>query len=1431
MRFLVFAILSLLGLSAARTDFSAWKDSLRVYFNTTGTGAGISAPVKNFPLLVRLDTTNFTLSKAAFGGPDIRFTDPDGVELACHVEKWDTGFYRSAEIWVNVPQVDAGSATDYVVMYWGNPEAVMTGAVKARQSGGDVVLGGNFAPASRVVFDTAYGFAGAWHLDENVAGIGSKGVHRDASPASNHGDDSASDPSGTGVIGRAQQFDAGNDFIHVPNAANLQLEGPITFSAWIKPSSFLGLGIDANTSQVNPIIRKGGANPNPYQFSVSEGRVFLALNSNDTGGVKAPTALVAGAWAHVGGVFDGTRVQLYVNGVQEADVVPPKVVPLGKDARPVYIGGRPISDTHANSMDLFDGSIDEVQISRVARSKDWFKLAYENQKQGSRLLALKPIIVTKEPLIVPKEDYTQWAHSRRLSFNTSETGANIGEAVVNFPLLVRLTAAKFDFSQAHGLGEDLRFADPDGTHLPVSIERWQPDQGEVIVWVKVPKVEGGSKDDYITMYWGKAGSANIQMGSRVFDTADGFSGVWHLSTGAAGKGAQNVYVDATGAFNHGDDYAVSDPADGMIGKGQPFGGLGGADCIRIPNAPTLNLAKSLTMSAWVKASSFYETNLDVNPILRKGGPNPNTYQFMLHKGNPAVGLEVRDENARYDGTLLETGKWYHLAVTWAGDKLEFYVNGKSTGSTTVTTVAGLSQDDRPLYIGGRDAIDGDSSDQFHGILDEVQLSRVERSSAWLKLAYENQRPESPLFETGVVTSDTTLVPGQTLTHGGLYRLATFSDASGMVRVTFLPAVNRSRQGITDSREIISLQPGTTGSAMPNVNLEINTNMAAGLSLFMSLPGEKGRTMVRTFGEGKGSWLLSEPGEYFLGRDTVPPVLRLTAEGVSSDDSSWIELSAKDNVENSSLLVSLFGNGGGKSASFYYPVKPLVDGTVRLSFKGGTEMTWTRVSLRLQDGTLETAFPSRAGSQYHLKRRVPSAKAPAGLQGGLAWNFIGIPLRVPEPLHLSDVAGSGNEVFAAVWENDLGSARKGDYRLLKGEDTLPTGIGIWMVGRSRLDTLSLGDAFTVSPGPLGLFHLPLVQGWNQVTSPVPEKLPWPVTSKDTVARDLSSVKVLQGIDPSTGGYQDADTLEPWRGYFVYASKDTVLELASSLPVASSSIPKSGAAKVSAGTDASRALMRGTAAEEVPLQVVLEPVPADGLGIGRVSSIRLGAARYAADAFGREDEPMPPAAGDGAVLSALRGGRVLKSDLLAFRPSATSPEYIWKLAWSNRPAGQSPVARLQVSSLRMPPGMVLWAASPLRKIAEPAFPGTVLEVQGDASDTLVFWVAPAGRPFGGVPGYRARPLLRTVTWASGPGGGSLRVALPAAVGLLAECRDASGRRLAGFYRAGLAPGYYEFNLADAWTPAGTGKRAAGLKIIIVEIQGGPDPERLVFKSASP
>lgn len=674
-------------------------------------------------------------------------------------------------------------------------------------------------------------------------------------------------------------------------------------------------------------------------------------------------------------------------------------------------------------------------------------------------------------------------------------------------------------------------------------------------------------------------------------------------------------------------------------------------------------------------------------------------------------------------------------------------------------------------------------------------------------------------------SDTLLTPGQSVLRNGVIKVGIASDAAGPVRVRFLPAADQSARGIADAGGIISLQPGQTGGSMPPVSVEIFSGLSGSVSLFLIRDGKKGEGMVRSFGSGVGIRLLSDPGEYFLGRDTVAPSLKFVAEGLTGDDSSWIEAMPVDNVENLVVSGAAMAHSG-NAADGQAAAEPADAGrVVRLAFKGRTGKELSKVALQVWDGSLDGWFPA-PDAAYPLMRRVRGAKAPIGVQGDLAWRFVGIPLTLKEPLRFSDLSGGARdkEIFGAIWVNGgsdwNGTSRPGGYLVLKDDDTLPTATGLWLAGRSRLDSLALGDAVTNTPGGDRSFSILLSKGWNQVTSPVMENLAWPVSARDTIGRDLSRIKVLQGINPQTGGYMDADGLEPWRGYFVYSALDTLVVLRAQA---------GGSAKRAAPDGSATSAGGAIAAESVPVQIVLEPLSsafASPVATGSFSPIRLGAALYADDKVGDEDEPMAPAAEDHPSLAAVRSGKGLKSDLLGFRPAS---EFTWKLAWSGRGAGPSGVARLRIASLRLPPGMALWTFSPLRKLAQPAALGAELDVQMDAADTLIFRAAPGGHPFhGSLPGYGRAPAARSAEWIAGPGGGALRLALPEATGIIAECRDATGRTLATLRRAGLAPGYHEFAWGDAWELESPGMRPHGFLIVTVSFTHGAGPSRLSFKS---
>ncbi len=82
----------------------------------------LNEDIKDFPALISLTDNNFTFSEAQPDGRDIRFVDLDGYPLLYDVESWDIAT-NSANIWVRIPVIQAGTSEKEFVMYWGNDNA------------------------------------------------------------------------------------------------------------------------------------------------------------------------------------------------------------------------------------------------------------------------------------------------------------------------------------------------------------------------------------------------------------------------------------------------------------------------------------------------------------------------------------------------------------------------------------------------------------------------------------------------------------------------------------------------------------------------------------------------------------------------------------------------------------------------------------------------------------------------------------------------------------------------------------------------------------------------------------------------------------------------------------------------------------------------------------------------------------------------------------------------------------------------------------------------------------------------------------------------------------------------------------------------------------------------------------------------------------
>ena len=348
--------------------------------------------------------------------------------------------------------------------------------------------------------------------------------------------------------------------------------------------------------------------------------------------------------------------------------------------------------------------------------------------------------------IAASEDYNQWAFKKIIKVNTAQGGAAISSDQIGFPALLRITSELAEiFSQANEKGTDLRFSKPDGSHLPYQIESWDQSNKQASVWVRLDTIRGGNSNQTFFMYWGKPGAIDSSNGSSVFQTANGFQGVWHLG---------NNLEDATANKNNGVDSGSASEPQGIIGTGRKFVNpmpyVTTGQYISLGNPSSLNFRGQLTLEAWVKWS-----NRDGHRIILchgSGASGPTSaYETVLRIGeNKDYRAGVWDGSTAYHAILpaptTDSLSWTHLVGVYNGSTWNLYRNGViAPGSKADTGGSRISQS---MWRIGAQSSSGSISRYFNGSLDEIRISSVARTADWIRLNYENQRDNQLLVTYG-----------------------------------------------------------------------------------------------------------------------------------------------------------------------------------------------------------------------------------------------------------------------------------------------------------------------------------------------------------------------------------------------------------------------------------------------------------------------------------------------------------------------------------------------------------------------------------------------------------------------------------------------------------------------------------------------------------
>ena len=339
------------------TPYGAWSYSGSFYIITDSQGADLpeSAAVYDFPLLVRLNSDHFDFSEAESDGRDIRFTNSKGLPLSYQIEEWDA-LQGTASIWVRIPLIK-GNSRQEIKIYWGNDDA------KSESSGASV-------------FNESNDYLSVWHMSEPLMDeVGTlKSEDRGTVPAQ-------------GIVGSARGFSngshifCGDEITSYPSGNEER-----TTSAWIyanKPGWAVDWGMEARCQENSIKLEKPPVLKN-------EGYLCDVFGN---------TTIDYREWNYATVTYKGGELIVYLNGEEDGRSERSFVTP---DTSYLRIGKRHNSPDNPWGRQWWDGAIDEVRISKIARSADWIKLEYENQNALQKLVG--PIVQKGDYFTVPDNE-------------------------------------------------------------------------------------------------------------------------------------------------------------------------------------------------------------------------------------------------------------------------------------------------------------------------------------------------------------------------------------------------------------------------------------------------------------------------------------------------------------------------------------------------------------------------------------------------------------------------------------------------------------------------------------------------------------------------------------------------------------------------------------------------------------------------------------------------------------------------------------------------------------------------------------------------------------------------------------------------------------------------------------------------------------------
>jgi hypothetical protein len=340
-----------------------------------------------------------------------------------------------------------------------------------------------------------------------------------------------------------------------------------------------------------------------------------------------------------------------------------------------------------------------------------------------------------EPIMVFDPYDEGWLYRKNITIDHTKVAGDL----TNFPVLV--STVDFDLrDKAQEDGDDILFMDGDSvaTRLYHEIEHFDDSSGELVAWLNLTDI-ASDQDTTFYMYYGNSGCTSQQFPDSVWDP--NYCGVWHLDN----------FLDSTINDNDGANYGTDD-ITGKIGIAKDFVETNN-DYISLGDMPEPadGSISTATFEIWInpEKDSWGRGNL-ISKLDTSYEPDRKSYKLkLLDTGQVQFSAcsgtwypENRIIRFTTDESFIINDTWQYIVVVvdLAINEGIIYCNGevKDSGVTILGTPPSYFYNvnlDERLGIANPES---SGPYYYDGSMDEVRISKICRSSSWIKTEFENQ---------------------------------------------------------------------------------------------------------------------------------------------------------------------------------------------------------------------------------------------------------------------------------------------------------------------------------------------------------------------------------------------------------------------------------------------------------------------------------------------------------------------------------------------------------------------------------------------------------------------------------------------------------------------------------------------------------------------